>query len=69
MTPNELRSALAELGITQVQGAKLVGVSVRSMHAYSTGRKIPMPVAKLLRSHVELGKAQPAEPSRAMTPC
>jgi hypothetical protein len=49
MTPNQYRTALDELGLSQGAAAALLGISLRASHGYANGEPIPEPVAKLLR--------------------
>jgi hypothetical protein len=56
MTPNQYRSAIEKLGLSQVRAAAFLGVSVRSSHGYARGEyPVPEAVAKLLRLMVRLG--------------
>ena len=50
MTPEELERLRARLGLTQAQAAHRMGVHERTWRKWAAGeRKIPAPVAKLLR--------------------
>lgn len=49
MTPDQYRAALAKLGLTQLEAAQMLGISLNSAHGYANNRPIPEPVAKLLR--------------------
>jgi len=50
MTPEELEKLRARLGLTQAQAAYRLGVHERTWRKWARGeRKIPPPVAKLLR--------------------
>lgn len=60
MTPNQYRTALERLGLTQQSAAALLGVSLRTSHEYANGGYIPVAVAKLLRLMIRL-KIKPDE--------
>ena len=49
MTPNQYRTALERLGLTQDSAAEFLGVSLRTSHGYANGSPIPEAVAKLFR--------------------
>jgi DNA-binding transcriptional regulator YdaS (Cro superfamily) len=50
MTPKQFTAALAQLELSQVGAAKLLGCDERSARRYAAGdREIPAAVAKLLR--------------------
>jgi hypothetical protein len=49
MTRTQYRKALRKLGLTQVQAAAWLDVSIRSAHGWANGTPIPVPVAKLLQ--------------------
>jgi transcriptional regulator with XRE-family HTH domain len=49
MTPDQYRTAIERLGLTQAQAAEYLGVSVRTSHGYANGAPIPVAVEKLLR--------------------
>jgi transcriptional regulator with XRE-family HTH domain len=48
MTPNQYRATLQQLGLSQRQAARLLGISLNSSNGYANNRPIPTPVAKLL---------------------
>ena len=51
MTAKQLRTALKQLGLTQVGAAAKLGVAPRTMRYWVAGeRRIPEPVAILLRT-------------------
>jgi DNA-binding XRE family transcriptional regulator len=54
MTPNQYRTALERLGLTQDSAAEFLGVSLRTSHGYANGSPIPEATAKLLRLMVRL---------------
>lgn len=60
MTPNQFRKAIAELGLSQGEAARLFDVSIRTTHGWARGdAPVPRPVAMVLRalqerSHREL---------------
>jgi len=62
MTKHEFRRALEHFGWTQDFAAIALGVSVRSVHAYANGRRIPLATQKLLRLIISLGIA-PDDPA------
>lgn len=50
MTPDEYRSAIEALGLSQVAAAKLLGVDDRTSRRWASGeRDIPGPAARFLR--------------------
>ena len=50
MSPDEYRNALSALGLSQAGAARLFGLSTRACEFYAAGsRRVPPPVAKLLR--------------------
>jgi DNA-binding transcriptional regulator YiaG len=50
MTPAELNRLLDRLGISQVDAARIIGITDRTMRNYVSGdTNIPEPTAKLLR--------------------
>ena len=50
MTPQEIRTILQHLGLTQAGVAAVLGVSERAVRAWADGyRNIPAPAAKLLQ--------------------
>lgn len=54
MTAAQFNAAVARLGLSQGEAAKLLGVSIRSAHGYANGATIPEPVARLLRLVIRL---------------
>jgi len=60
MTPDELERLRGRLGLTQAQAAYRLGVHERTWRKWAGGhRKIPGPVAKLLRLMVTDLRRQP----------
>jgi transcriptional regulator with XRE-family HTH domain len=58
MTPDEYRSALAILGLTQLGGARLLGVDERTSRRWANGeRDVPPPVQRFLRFLIAIGKS------------
>lgn len=50
MTSPEYRATLAALGLTQVAGGKLLGVTTRTSQRWASGeREVPAPAARFLR--------------------
>jgi transcriptional regulator with XRE-family HTH domain len=50
MTPKQMQAALDKFGLTQAEGATMLGLSARAMRYYVNGqREIPLPTAKLIR--------------------
>jgi DNA-binding XRE family transcriptional regulator len=54
VTPNQYRTALERLGLTQESAAEFLGVSLRTSHGYANGSPIPEATAKLLKLMVRL---------------
>lgn len=55
MTPNQYRSALRTLGLSQEAAGDWLGVGRRTSQGWALGeRPVPEPVAKLLRLMVKL---------------
>lgn len=55
MTPNQYRTAIEKLGLSQVRAAAFLGVSHRTSQGYALGEyPVPEAVAKLLRLMVKL---------------
>jgi hypothetical protein len=52
MSAAEYRFVICGLGLTQGAAAKLLGVSIRTSHAYANGRPIPKACAELLRDRL-----------------
>jgi len=50
MNALQYRDLLKQLGLTQGKAAKLLGVSIRTSHAYANGATIPEPSARFLLS-------------------
>jgi hypothetical protein len=66
MNPTEYREALAALGLTQVGGAKFLGVDPRTSRHWASGdRKVPEPVSIFLR-YLIAAKVTPAEVMRIL---
>lgn len=56
MTPNQYRSAIAALGLSQSGAAQFLGVSLRCSQNWASGEfVVPEAVAKLLRLMIRLG--------------
>jgi hypothetical protein len=56
MTPNQYRSAIEKLGLSQVRAAAFLGVAPRTSQGYALGEyPVPEAVAKLLSLMVKLG--------------
>ena len=53
MTASQFRAALGRLSLTQQGAAKLLGLSIRSVHGYANGAPVPEPVARLLRLMIQ----------------
>jgi DNA-binding transcriptional regulator YiaG len=54
VTPQELRTILQRLGLTQAGAAAVLGVSERAVRAWADGyRNVPAPAQKLLRLMLE----------------
>lgn len=53
MTPAQFRQALSALGLSQVEAAKFMGVSIRTVWSWANGAPIPDAVVKLLRVMVD----------------
>ena len=69
MTPKQLRIALKRLGLTQVAGARALGVAPRTMREWiANDARIPEPAARLLAvwlAHPELlSRPAPTHPAR-----
>lgn len=57
MTPDEYREALEALGLTQVGGARLLGVDERTSRRWACGeRDVPPPAQRFLRYLIATGK-------------
>jgi transcriptional regulator with XRE-family HTH domain len=55
MTENQYRNCIDMLGLSQERAAQFLGVAPRTSRAYALGeRRIPEPVAKLLRLMIRL---------------
>lgn len=54
MTPNQYRTALDTLGLSQGDAAEFLDISLRTSHGYANGDPIPEAIAKLLRLMVRL---------------
>lgn len=53
MTSAQFRQALSALGLSQVEAAKFLGVSIRTAHGWANGAPIPDAVSKLLQVMVD----------------
>ena len=63
MTPDEYRLAIAELGLTQVAAATMLGVDYRTSKNWSSGStRIPHAVEMLLRIMVHYARASSGLP-------
>jgi hypothetical protein len=50
MTPNQYRTAISDLGLSQVRAAGFLGVAPRTSQGYALGEyPVPEAIAKLLR--------------------
>jgi DNA-binding XRE family transcriptional regulator len=55
MTENQYRNAIDMLGLSQERAAQFLGISPRTSRSYALGeRRIPEPVAKLLRLMIRM---------------
>lgn len=64
MRPEELRTAMDELGIDRHELAHALGVSSSAVRHWLSGRhRIPTPAAKLLRLWVRRDDIRPSAPS------
>lgn len=54
MTTKQYLAAIQKLGLSQLAAGRWLGVSPRTAQNYALGRKIPEPVAKLLRLVIRL---------------
>jgi hypothetical protein len=62
MTPKQLRKMLEDAGLTQVQAARLIGLTDRSMRRYTGGEvAVPRAVEYALRYVIERGIEEEAE--------
>lgn len=58
MTPDDYREALAELGLSQLAAARLLGVDGRTSRRWVSGeRPIPPPVQNFLRYLMATGRS------------
>ena len=58
MTPDEYRTAIAALGLSQARAAELLGVDARTSRRWACGeRDVPPPVARFLRYLIATGKS------------
>lgn len=58
MTASEYRNALERLGLTQVAGARLLGVDDRTSRRWALGeRDVPEPAARFLNYLMATGKS------------
>lgn len=58
MTPDEYRTALEALGLTQTGGARLLGVDARTSRRWACGeRDVPPPAQRFLRYLIATGKS------------
>ena len=57
MTPDQYRSAIEKLGMSQVAAAKLLGVDARTSRRWALGeRDVPPPAERFLRYLIATGK-------------
>lgn len=62
MTPDEFRTALERLGLTQIGAARFLGLDERTLRRYATGEKpVPRTVEMILRIAERLGMAKVAK--------
>lgn len=58
MTPDEYRSAIESLGLTQAGAARLLGVDERTSRRWACGeRDIPPPAQRFLRYLIATGRS------------
>lgn len=58
MTPDEYRTTIKELGLSQTAAAKLLGVNARTSRKWACGeREMPPPASRFLRYLVATGKS------------
>lgn len=58
MTPDEYRTALDALGLSQAGGARLLGVDERTSRRWACGeRDIPPPAQRFLRFLMAIGRS------------
>lgn len=58
MTPDEYRSVIDKLGLSQLAAARLLGVDDRTSRRWANGeRDIPPPAARFLRYLVATGRS------------
>lgn len=57
MTPDQYRTAIETLGLSQVAAAKLLGVDARTSRRWACGeRDVPAPAERFLRYLIATGK-------------
>jgi DNA-binding transcriptional regulator YiaG len=57
MTPDQYRTAIEKLGLSQTSAAKLLGVDERTSRRWANGeRDVPAPAARFLRYLIATGK-------------
>lgn len=56
MNAAEYKKLLARYGLTQVEMAELLGVSLRTSNGWAGGKPIPAPVVKLIKLMIETGR-------------
>lgn len=55
MTPQQFRTAISRLGLSQERAGAWLGISPRASQSYALGEsRVPEPVAKLLRLVIRL---------------
>lgn len=58
MTPDEYRSAIEKLGLSQVEAARLLGVDERTSRRWACGeRDVSPPAVRFLRYLIAIGKS------------
>lgn len=58
MTPDEYRTAIEALGLSQIAAARLLGVDPRTSRKWACGeRDIPEPAARFLRYLIATGRS------------
>jgi DNA-binding transcriptional regulator YiaG len=58
MTPDEYRTAIETLGLSQIAAARLLGVDERTSRRWATGeRDVPPPAQRFLRYLIATGRS------------
>lgn len=53
VTPTQYRDAISRLGLSQVEAAHFLGLSVRTSHGYANDQPVPRAIALLLRLMID----------------